>query len=437
MKFWIVAMLAMTLMTLNPVRIQNARAYWSGANWWGTWEQYQYHTDDPENASTLLTVQSTDGKYHFKLALMSSIYQYEPYDVLDLVNFRLCVFFDSFKDDLGEQYAPPSAGEITIFIEKDPAASDPQLHAAELDISELHPFSQGSGLHQHVTTPSTYEERYFWAGDAIGEAISLLLEEVPLLGNVISLAGSYFSSPGLDYENLEYTGNTGYLWWDAWDLDFNSANPVRQVGFNKMCWFQERTNPTSFYGLKIWARVFLDGPAKERYGQISYDTLPIRLQIHRAGGGGGAGGCPILYVWNGYQYAGDALLDIHNPNGTDIILDHTLMVNPMRENGKYSFRLVEHPQTHSYIDQVRLHAVCESGNMIPLPLIYASHSCDGNALLRLLFSDDWKTEIFGADWNNGTSESIDLEFLAPEFLDRLPIVNFVLRIEGNNPIRKL
>src|SRR4030042_6840888 len=138
MKFWIVAMLAMTLMTLNPVRIQNARAYWSGANWWGTWEQYQYHTDDPENASTLLTVQSTDGKYHFKLALMSSIYPYEPYDVLDLVNFRLCVFFDSFKDDLGEQYAPPSAGEITIFIEKDPEASDPQLHAAELDISELH-----------------------------------------------------------------------------------------------------------------------------------------------------------------------------------------------------------------------------------------------------------------------------------------------------------
>jgi len=73
----------------------------------------------------------------------------------------------------------------------------------------------------------------------------------------------------------------------------------------------------------------------------------------------GEGGCPTLYVYNGSEYVYEGLLDIHSPNGVDIVTDHTLVSVPDRANGDYLFRLVEHPKTHSYIDQVKLCAILE------------------------------------------------------------------------------
>jgi hypothetical protein len=71
---------------------------------------------------------------------------------------------------------------------------------------------------------------------------------------------------------------------------------------------------------------------------------------------------------------------------------------------------------------------------IPLPLLYANHSEYGNVLLQLWFSDEWKTETIGADHNNGTSQSIDLKFLAVPSL--LKVTAFTFQIEGNNPYMK-
>lgn len=96
--------------------------------------------------------------------------------------------------------------------------------------------------------------------------------------------------------------------------------------------------------------------------------------------------------------------------------------------------MTEHPQTHSYIDQVKLFATLDSGVTIQLPLVSAVHSEYGNVLLQLLFSDDWRTETIGANFNNGTSQSIDLKFLAlPAFIR---IESFTFMIEGHNPWSK-
>ena len=147
-----------------------------------------------------------------------------------------------------------------------------------------------------------------------------------------------------------------------------------------------------------------------------------------------SGGCPILYVWNGEFYAYEGLLNIHNPDGVDVIYNHTLTNMPELVNGTYLFRLVEHPQTHSYIDQVKLYAILTDGGIIKLPLIYACHSEYGNVLPQLLLSDDWKTETLGANWNNGVSQSITLKFAA--LPPNIKAKAFIFQIEGNNPIAK-
>jgi len=169
--------------------------------------------------------------------------------------------------------------------------------------------------------------------------------------------------------------------------------------------------------------------ATDVYGAYKYSSS-LTVTIYSGGGG-----CPILFVWNGAEYVCEGLLDIHNPEGVDVIYEHTLVTTPQRENGVYSLRLTEHPQTHSYIDEVKLYAILEEGTMIQLPLIYAWHSEDGNVLPQLLFSDDWKTDTLGADHNNGTSQSIDLKFAA--LSPNLEVTGFMFQIEGNNRISKV
>ena len=144
--------------------------------------------------------------------------------------------------------------------------------------------------------------------------------------------------------------------------------------------------------------------------------------------------CPILFVWNGTDYDEEGLLDVHNPDGIDLVYNHTLITEPTWTMGRYQLRLVEHPKTHSYMDQVKLYAVLEDGTEIELPLTYAWHSEHGNVLPQLLFSDEWKTDTLGADLNNGKSQSIDLKFRA--LPPKLQAATFIFQIEGNNALPK-
>jgi serine protease AprX len=149
----------------------------------------------------------------------------------------------------------------------------------------------------------------------------------------------------------------------------------------------------------------------------------------------GGGGCPILYIYDGKKYVCEGMLDIHNPEGIDVVTNHTLITTPKRVKDAYQLRLVEHPQTHSYIDHVRLFAVLPDKTMIELPLISAIHSEYGDVLPQLLSSDEWKTETLGANWNNGTSQSIDLKFQA--LPPNMKILGFLFAIEGNNVVVKV
>jgi hypothetical protein len=185
--------------------------------------------------------------------------------------------------------------------------------------------------------------------------------------------------------------------------------------------------PYSSYKFKYW---LLDGTVKS--------GNPITVTMNSDHGLKACfqceGYCPILFVWNGTDYDEEGLLDIHNPDGTDLVYNHTLITEPAWTTGRYQLRLVEHPKTHSYMDQVKLYAVLEDGAEIELPLTYAWHSEHGNVLPQLLFSDEWKTDTLGADLNNGKSQSIDLKFQA--LPPNLQATTFIFQIEGNNALPK-
>jgi len=151
-------------------------------------------------------------------------------------------------------------------------------------------------------------------------------------------------------------------------------------------------------------------------------------------GGGGGGGCPFLQVWDGSDYVDEGLLDIHNAEGVDVTYEHALTNVPEPLDGTYVFRLTEHPQTISDIDQVQLHAILEDGTIEELRLKRAWHSEDDNVRNLLLKSDDRRVEEKGADHNGGTSQSIDLEFKA--LGPNTKAVAFIFTIEGNNMILK-
>ena len=134
-------------------------------------------------------------------------------------------------------------------------------------------------------------------------------------------------------------------------------------------------------------------------------------------------GCPILSVFDGSNYVTEGLLDIHNPDGIDLVYDHTLITEPAWTKGTYQFRLTEHPQTHSYIDQVKLYVMLEDGAEIKLLLIHAWHSEHGNVLPQLLRSDDVRTDT-------SANQTIDLKFVA--LPPNAEVTEFVFQIEGHN-----
>ncbi len=148
---------------------------------------------------------------------------------------------------------------------------------------------------------------------------------------------------------------------------------------------------------------------------------------------GGGGGCPILSVYNGSEFIEEGLLDIHNPDGIDVVTIHELVTEPKFVKYRGFLRLTEHPITISHIDKVELYGRLSNGLLVPLALKSAFHSSLGNVLPELKFSDDNRVDILGAIHNNGTSEFIDIEFKSPP---NQILSGFIFIIEGHNYLQK-
>jgi hypothetical protein len=138
-------------------------------------------------------------------------------------------------------------------------------------------------------------------------------------------------------------------------------------------------------------------------------------------------GCPILYVYDGLNYVCEGLLNIHNPDGIDITCNHVLTTKPQLVKNVYLLRLIEHPKTHSRIDQVKLYAVLEDRVIVPLQLTSAISSQKGNVLQELLVSDN---EVV----DNAPNDVIDLKFRS--LPKNAKVTCFIFQVEGCNSDEK-
>ena len=149
-------------------------------------------------------------------------------------------------------------------------------------------------------------------------------------------------------------------------------------------------------------------------------------------GGGGGGACPFLFIYSGGEYVDEGILDIHNPEGYDLIVEHALSTTPQLIDGKYHLRLTEESQHFSEIDQVQLVAILENGQIINRPLFAATHSEFGDVKDALLESDDTRMLLFGEGYmEHSESDYVDLLFmgLGP---DHPRVTQWMFIIEGHN-----
>jgi hypothetical protein len=148
-------------------------------------------------------------------------------------------------------------------------------------------------------------------------------------------------------------------------------------------------------------------------------------------GGGNPEPCPYLFAWNGSNYLSYGIIDIHNSSGQDVTREVPITKKDVSiTNHKARFMLVEGwvglNFSESVIDQVKLYAIDAYGRRLLCPLINATHSTQGNVLLPLLFSDNWKTQML-------LLETIDLTFLMP--YPQSWIQNYTFAIEGCNKFK--
>jgi hypothetical protein len=151
----------------------------------------------------------------------------------------------------------------------------------------------------------------------------------------------------------------------------------------------------------------------------------FRIELMTPGDGGG---CPVLLVWNGSAHIDYGIINIHNAEGQDITREVSVSPEDISTEGYVAkMRLREGWEglaySHSSIDQVKLYIVDEWGNRHLCPLFKAIYSEQGNVLLKLLFNDDWKVDIY-------LKETIDLQFLVPYPPEA--VHGFIFVIEGHN-----
>ena len=421
MKAYAMIGVILLLLPLASSLIQPAKA--SSDHWDEYWHAgiYENYPGYPEDVSTTITVYNDDESQWVKIALVVSVYQYEPYVDDDIVVLRVALYYDSFADGV----LPVPAYAVTLCVQKDTEGSNFYDQAMEVRYSAARPgFAQGSGLDQSSYLGSNQDDREWWALHVLSFAAGLFYEPIDVVTDLISLGNAWAPQAGPDYDDADWSDYGLYSWWDNPGYDFGYDNPVRQYAFNTIEWIQHNVNPSTYYGIKVWARVVLTQPTLL---PPFIDTAPVYLQVHHKSDGGGGGPiCPTLFVWDGSDYTDLGVIDIHADG--DVVREVSVPCESVGVNEhKAQFRLREGWEgltySHSEIDQVKLHAVDSDGNWRLCPLVEATHSELGNVLPRLLLSDDRKCDMY-------LLETIDLTFVVPSQTDE-----FVFVIEGCNMLK--
>ncbi len=127
-------------------------------------------------------------------------------------------------------------------------------------------------------------------------------------------------------------------------------------------WYNSGDNATAAHSWADVGTYYVTVRAKDYYGLWSDWSQPLAVSISTPPpppGGGGGGGCPYVSTWDGGKYVLDNNLLPASEliNETDVEDYYRLEQALVPLEGKYSLRISEFEQEHSYIDQVKLLAV--------------------------------------------------------------------------------
>lgn len=183
----------------------------------------------------------------------------------------------------------------------------------------------------------------------------------------------------------------------------------------------------------VWGSSFQDSFLYQGYILTDYDGTEYEGRmvvygdgdIHISDHGGGGGGCPTLFVWDGSDYVDYGVIDIHNPTREDVVREvsiakQDLAVEDLKANLCLQEGWLGLEYSHSEIDQVKLYAVDNHGNRLLCPLKKATYN-NYNVRPILKQGDDEKLDIY-------LLETVDLEFLIPY----QNVQGFTFIIEGCN-----
>jgi hypothetical protein len=246
-----------------------------------------------------------------------------------------------------------------------------------------------------------YADRYF-------DELDFYRVWVPFLKSIyVRIEG--FGFPGVDDVNLYLYNATQHL------IQKSENGP----GQNEVVYGDQWSYPGGYWYVKVHA-------------VVGYGFYNMTISFGPAGGGGPSEPCPTLFVWNGTAYVDYGVVDIHNPSGEDVIREVFILKEDVAvTNYQACFMLREGWPglnfSESLIDQVKLYAVDAYGNRYPCLLISATHSSDGNVWLKLILSDNWKTQIL-------LLETINLTFFMPYPTSQTQA--YIFTIEGCNIIKQ-
>lgn len=130
--------------------------------------------------------------------------------------------------------------------------------------------------------------------------------------------------------------------------------------------------------------------------------------------------CPTLFVWNGYEFVYETLLNIHAE--TDVTVQHQIQQTLVLDGLFYKLQLRELDNFTSHIDQVKLYAIDQNGEWHKCPLTIAKHN-GTYVTLKLLFDDEWRVDL-------KPSQTIDLKFIPS--IPYSQTTHFIFEINGHN-----
>ncbi|MFX1283223.1 MAG: hypothetical protein ACFFB5_06190 [Promethearchaeota archaeon] len=268
----------------------------TATEWSETYSSSPYHdySNNPERIGSSITVYGWGNWFQAGLAV--SVYQYVPYDIYNLVHFRVAVHFNSCGIITPQQSYPAfHADDIIIFIDKEGYYSEQSMIVRDFSGDDDNPYSQG----KDISTPSFVvfddeeSEREDYARKTVEFAVKQICGHIPYLGGYFEEMLTHDPDPE-DYDNALFSsGDTqARCYWTAAPYDFGMQENIVQTCFNTIDWYQKRINPgAGGMAIKVWARIFLHEEGSDDFEDY-YDTPPVYLRINHKTTGGGGGRLP-------------------------------------------------------------------------------------------------------------------------------------------------